>query len=603
MPKIDGAGWSFQKFNRRAQDWAIVGVAAWRRNGDSGIGLVNMGPTPVLAKSVSAALAGGASVADAAEAGRRRRRAPGRPERQRRVSGAPGQGARTPRPRGGQQLSDASAAPVRPEPTRAAEMAARPYDAAVSYDAVVVGAGPNGLSAAITLAAAGRSVLVIEAADTVGGGTRSAELTRPGFIHDVCSAVHPLGIGSPFLSSLPLDRHGLRWLQPEVPLAHPLDGGRCGVLQRSVEDTAAGLGADGDAYRRWVGALADRWDELAPMLTGPLVRIPRHPFVLARFGLPALAPAATFAGRVFDTDEGRALFAGCAAHAFLPLDHLLTTSFGFVLLAAGNAVGWPVAAGGSQAIADALAAHLKELGGEIRTGETVTAVSQLPASRAVLFDLVPRLVASVAGDELPERFRSRLLEYRHGPGAFKVDYALSEPVPWTHEAARRAGTVHVGGSAEEVAASEASAAAGHAAERPYVLVAQQSLIDPSRAPAGQHTLWAYCHVPSGSTVDMTERLEAQIERFAPGFRDTVLARHVADPAWFEAHNPNFVGGDIAGGSHGGLQLVFRPTPQLHAYRTPNPRLFLCSASTPPGAGVHGMCGHHAARAALRGVLV
>jgi phytoene dehydrogenase-like protein len=471
----------------------------------------------------------------------------------------------------------------------------------MTYDAVVVGAGPNGLAAAITLAQAGRSVLVVEAADRVGGGTRSAELTLPGFVHDVCSAIHPLGIGSPYLTSLPLERHGLRWLQPEVALAHPLEDGGA-VLVGSAEETAAGLGDDEAAYRRWVGSLAERWDELAPMITGPVVTVPRHPLVLARFGLPALGPATTFVKRAFSTEPARALFAGCAAHAFLPLDHLLTTSFGLVLMAAGNAVGWPVAAGGSQSIADALASHLQELGGEIRTGERVTTLDQLPSSRAVLFDLSPGLVAAIAGEELPAAYRRRLDRYRLGPGAFKVDYALSGPVPWTFEPARRAGTVHVAGAAADVAASEAASAGGRHPERPMVLVAQQSIVDPSRAPAGQHTLWAYCHVPNGSTVDMTERIEAQIERFAPGFHDLVLGRHVAGPAWFESYNPNYVGGDIAGGSHGATQLIFRPTVRLRPYRTPNPRLLICSASTPPGAGVHGMCGHHAANAALRGVL-
>jgi phytoene dehydrogenase-like protein len=472
----------------------------------------------------------------------------------------------------------------------------------VSYDAVVVGAGPNGLAAAVVVAQAGRSVLVVEAEDTIGGGARSAQLTLPGFVHDVCSAAHPFGISSPFFNSLPLERHGLRWLNPDLPLAHPLDGGRCAVLYRSAAETAAHLGPDGGAYRRWVGYLARHWKQLAPMVMAPLIGVPRHPLVMTRFGLPALTPAAAFGRRAFSTDEAQALFAGCAAHAFLPLNHLLTASFGFVLLAAGNAAGWPVAAGGSQAIADALAAHLRELGGEIRTGERVTALGQLPTSRAVLFDLSPGQVAAVAGDELPDAYRKKLLAYRRGPGAFKVDYALSGPVPWTHAAARRAGTVHVGGSAAEVALSEAETAAGRHAERPYVLVEQQSLVDSSRAPAGRHTLWTYCHVPNGSTFDMTARIEGQIERFAPGFRDLVLARHVAGPAWLEAHNANYLGGDIAGGSHGGLQLFFRPVVQARPYRTPNPRLFMCSASTPPGAGVHGMCGYHAAQSALRSVL-
>ncbi len=471
-----------------------------------------------------------------------------------------------------------------------------------SYDAVVVGGGPNGLSAAVTLAQAGRSVLVVEAAETVGGGTRSAELTLPGFVHDVCSAIHPLGAGSPYLSQLPLERHGLRWLQPELPLAHPLDGGRAGVLHRSVDETAAGLGDDAASYRRWVGGIAERWDELAPMVTGPLVKVPRHPLVLTRFGLPALAPASR-AGRFwFDTDEGRALFAGCAAHAFLPLDHLMTSSFGLVLMAAAHAVGWPVAEGGSQRIATALAAYLVELGGEIRTGEPVTSMAQLPPARAVLFDLAPRQVATIAGDRLPERFRDRLHRYRHGPAAFKVDYALSGPVPWTNEECRRAGTVHLGGTAEEIAASEADTAAGRAPRAP---VHARGPAEPRRPEPGPgREAHAVDLLPRAQRLgrghDRTDGGPARALR--AGFQDLVLARHVADPSWFESYNPSYVGGDIAGGSHGGLQLVFRQTIRRQAYRTPDPALFLCSASTPPGAGVHGMCGHHAANAALRGVL-
>jgi phytoene dehydrogenase-like protein len=468
-------------------------------------------------------------------------------------------------------------------------------------DALVVGAGPNGLAAAITLAQAGRSVRVVEAADAVGGGTRSAALTLPGFVHDVCSAIHPLAVGSPFFRSLPLDRHGLRWCYPEVDLAHPLDGGRAGVVQRDLDATAAGLGIDGDRWRRWIGTLVERWDDLAPMVLGPIVRPPRHPITLAHFGAPALLPANWLERLWFRTDEAQALFAGCAAHAFLPLGHPLTSSFGLLLLITAHAVGWPVAAGGSGAIADALAAQLRELGGEIEVGHRVRDLAELPPSRAVLFDTSPRDLVAIAGDRLPDRTRRRLLAFRHGPAAFKVDYALDGPVPWTHPDCRRAGTVHVIGTAAELARAEADVAAGRHPERPFVLVGQQSLADPSRAPAGRHTLWTYCHVPNGSTVDMTDALEAQIERFAPGFRDRVLARHVAGPAWFESYNPAYVGGDIAGGWHGGLQLVARPAIG-RPYRTPDPAVLLCSASTPPGGGVHGMCGYHAARTALRGVL-
>jgi phytoene dehydrogenase-like protein len=468
-------------------------------------------------------------------------------------------------------------------------------------DAVVVGAGPNGLVAAITLARAGRSVLVLEAEETIGGGTRSAELTLPGFVHDICSAIHPLGVGSPVMQSLPLATHGLSWVHPDVAMAHPLDGGRAGFVERDVAATAGRLGDDATAWRRHIGSHAERWDDLAPMLTRPLLQVPRHPVALARFGLPALAPANWLARRWFDGDEARALFAGCAAHAFLPLSHPMTASFGLVLLASAHAVGWPVAVGGSQRIADALVSILRADGGDVETGRRVTSLADLPPSRAVLFDLSPRQVVSIAGECLPRRYRRRLERFRHGPGSFKVDYALDGPVPWTNEACRRAGTVHVGGSADDVALAEADVAAGRHPERPFVLVAQQSIADPSRAPAGKHTLWAYCHVPNRSTIDMTDAIDSQIERFAPGFRDLVLARHVAGPAWLEEHDAAFIGGDISGGANDGWQLIFRPVVG-RPYRTPEPSLLLCSASTPPGGGVHGMCGYHAAQTALRGVL-
>lgn len=464
-------------------------------------------------------------------------------------------------------------------------------------DAVVVGAGPNGLAAAVTLAAAGRSVHVIEAAAGIGGGSSTAELTLPGFRHDVCSAIHPLGVASPYLTGLPLHDHGLRWIHPELPIAHPLADGRGATVHRDVATTADGFGADATAWRRHIGRIVERWDELGPMLLGPLLRPPRHPVVLARFGLPALLPAATAARAWFDTDLARATFAGCAAHAFRPLHAPLTASFGMVLLAAAHAVGWPVAEGGSQSIVDALAGYLGELGGTIETGSRVDSLDGLPPSRIVLLDVAPRHAARIAGDRVDGRTRRRLERYPHGPAAFKVDYALDGPVPWLHDGSRRAGTVHVAGTAEEVAASEADVVAGRHPDRPYVLVAQQSLVDPTRSPAGKHTLWAYCHVPNGSDVDMTDAIERQLERFAPGFRDLVLARHVADPGWFERHNANDVGGDIAGGSNAGLRAVIRPALSLRPYRLAD-GIWLCSASTPPGPGVHGMCGHHAARDAL-----
>jgi phytoene dehydrogenase-like protein len=464
-------------------------------------------------------------------------------------------------------------------------------------DVVVVGAGPNGLAAAITCAEAGRSVLVLEGSETIGGGTRSAELTLPGFVHDVCSAIHPLAAVSPFFKSADLGRHGLELVQPEIALVHPLDGGRAGVLHQSIEATVERMGADGRAWDRHIGWAARHWDVLAPAVMAPLLRVPRHPLTMAAFGARGALPA-TLAGRAFSTDEARAIFAGAAAHTFLPLSRPFTTAMGMMLLASGHAAGWPSARGGSQAIADAMAKRLGELGGTIETGHPVRTLEDVPDSQVVLFDVTPRQLLRICGEALPTGYRRRLDAFRYGPGVFKVDYALSEPVPWTNADARRAGSLHLGGTLEEIAAAEADVAAGRHPQRPFVLIGQQSLADPSRAPEGQHTLWTYCHVPSRSTVDMTEAIEGQIERFAPGFRDVVLARHVADSSWYEAYNPNFIGGDIAGGSHGGLQLILRPRPGVRPYKTPDPRLFLCSASTPPGGGIHGMCGFNAAQAAL-----
>jgi phytoene dehydrogenase-like protein len=473
--------------------------------------------------------------------------------------------------------------------------------APTTYDAVVVGAGPNGLLAGITLAEAGKSVLVIERSDTIGGGCRSAELTLPGFVHDVCATVHALGAASPAFADLDLARHGLTWVHPEFPLAHPLDGGGAAVLHRSLDATASGLGADGRRWRRLMGPSVRNWSRLLPQVMAPLLAVPRHPVALAQFGLPALLPASVLQ-RGFSTDEASALFGGCAAHAFLPLTSALTGSFGMMLALAGQTVGWPVAKGGSQAVVDALAAHLRSLGGTIETGRHVRRLADLPPHRAVLFDTNPRQMGAIAGDQLPVSYRRRLARFKHGPAAFKVDYALDGPVPWTNDQCRHAGTVHLGGTFDEIRSAEADVTAGRMPDRPFVLAVQQCVFDPSRAPAGKHTLWTYAHVPNGWTGDVTEAIERQIERFAPGFRDLVLARHVMPPAVLEQYNPNYVGGDIAGGSHGGLQLVFRPTVRLHSYSTPNPALFLCSASSPPGGGVHGMCGRNAARVALAGVL-
>ncbi|CAB4865394.1 unannotated protein [freshwater metagenome] len=464
-------------------------------------------------------------------------------------------------------------------------------------DAVVVGSGPNGLAAAITLARAGKSVVVLEAEAEPGGGLRSAELTLPGFVHDICSAIHPLAATSPFFRSMSLAERGVDLLEPEIALAHPLDGGRVATLHRSTERTVESLGTDGRGFQRWIAPHSAAWHDLAPALLAPLLQVPRHPVALARFGAGAVWPATRFGDRVFKSEQGRALFAGCAAHACVPLSAPLTSSFAMVLMAAAGAVGWPVVRGGSARMAEGLVAELEAHGGRIEYGRRITSLAELVPSRVVLFDLAPRQVAAIAGDQLSASYRRRLNRFRLGPGIFKLDYALSGPVPWTAEACRRAGTLHLGGTAREIAASEHDVAHGRHPDQPYVLVAQQSVVDPTRAPAGQHTLWAYCHVPSASTQDMTERIEAQIERFAPGFRDLILARHAADSRWYEAHDNAYIGGDITGGSNGGLQLVFRPTVG-RPYRTSNPRLFMCSASTPPGAGVHGMCGFHAANAAL-----
>jgi phytoene dehydrogenase-like protein len=468
-------------------------------------------------------------------------------------------------------------------------------------DVVVVGAGPNGLAAAITCAEAGRSVLVLEATERIGGGTQTAELTLPGFHHDVCSAIHPLAAVSPFFAQAGLERHGLELLYPEVDLVHPLDDGRAGVLVRSEADTERGLGPDGPPWRRHIGWTARHWDALATGVFGPLARIPRHPFAMAGFGLRGAVPA-SLAQRAFDTEEAKAMFAGCAAHSFLPLDAPFTSAMGIMLLASAHVAGWPVPRGGSQAIAAAMASRLQELGGTIEMGRPVRSLADVPPSKAVLFDVTPRQLLAICGDALPPRYRKRMARFRYGPAAFKIDYALSEPVPWTHEAGRRAGSLHLGGTFAEIAHSEAEVAAGRVSDRPFVLIGQQSLVDPSRAPEGQHTLWTYCHVPNGSDVDMVEAIESQIERFAPGFRDIVLARHVAGPAWFEAHNEGLVGGDINGGSFAGLQLALRPRPGVPPYKTPDPRLWVCSQSTPPGGGVHGMCGWNAARQALRTTL-
>ncbi|HEV2423886.1 MAG TPA: NAD(P)/FAD-dependent oxidoreductase [Terriglobia bacterium] len=467
---------------------------------------------------------------------------------------------------------------------------------AVSYDAVVIGSGPNGLAAAITVARAGHSVLVREAQETVGGGTRSAELTLPGFTHDVCSAIHPLGVGSPFFKSLPLGEHGLEWIQPPAAAAHPLDEAPAVIIEQSLDATAAGLGADRDAYLGLMRPLVANWDDLALTLLGP-PRLPGHPLRLAQFGMRALRSAHTLARSTFRGERARAAFAGMAAHSILPLEKPATGAFGLVLNVLAHAVGWPLPRGGSQKIADALASYLRSLGGEIVTGAPVKSLSELPPARVVLCDITPRQLLALAGDRLASGDQRRLRRYRYGMGVFKLDWALDGPIPWKAAECARAATVHVGGTLDEIAQSERAAWDGRHAERPFVLVAQPSLFDSTRAPAGKHTGWAYCHVPHGSTFDMTGRIESQIERFAPGFRDRVLARSVMTPAKLESHNANLVGGDINGGAQDLPQLFLRPTWRL--YSTSARGVYICSASTPPGGGVHGMCGYHAATRALR----
>lgn len=480
---------------------------------------------------------------------------------------------------------------------------------ATEYDAVVIGSGPNGLAAAITIARAGHSVLVVEANATIGGGARSVELTLPGFTHDVCSAVHPLAAGSPFFKSLPLERFGLTWIQPEIPLAHPLDDGTAACLFRDVDLTAEKFGRDAGAYRRLFGPLSRNWDNLAEEFLQPMLHLPQHPWALARFGLGGIWPAMSLGKSKFKGEAARALFAGIAAHSFLPLEAAGSAAFGLVLGAAGHAVGWPIPRGGSQAISNALAAHLRELGGRIETNRRIEHLDELPKAGAIFFDTSIAQLMRIANDKLPQTYRKRLERFRHAPGVFKIDYALSSPIPWKADGCRRAGTVHLGGTMDEVAATEREINNGKTPERPFVLVAQQSLFDETRAPGGKHTLWAYAHVPfnfspqrvrpAADKIDMSERIEAQIERFAPGFRDCIIARHKMDADHMERSNPNLTGGDINGGAANLMQLIARPVFSQSPYRTPAHGIYLCSASTPPGGGVHGMCGYHAARTALR----
>ncbi len=460
-------------------------------------------------------------------------------------------------------------------------------------DAVVVGAGPNGLAAAVTLARAGRSVVVFEASDRIGGGTRSEELTLSGVHHDVCSAVHPFGIASPLFRSLPLQEHGLEWIHPRVPLAHGIAREQVVRLPRTLEEAAETLGP---GYVDRVRPIVENWAGLERTVFGPVVRFPRRPVTAARFGLEALRSATSVAADLGPI--AGPLFAGSAAHAFLPLSRPLTAAVGWLFMAAAHVFGWPLARGGSQSIADALASYLTSMGGTIHTGTPIQSLEDLPPSDLTFFDVTPTTFASIAGDRLPSSYLRRVRRYRYGPAAFKIDYALSSPMPWADPALHDAGTIHLSGTADEVARAERAAFSGQVHPRPFILVAQPTRFDYTRAPSGVHTLWVYAHVPHGSDVDYTPHIEARLDEFAPGFADSVLGRHVTSPAEFEARNPNYVGGDIAGGANTFGQLVFRPFPQRNPYATPLEGMYLCSASTPPGAGVHGMCGYHSVRSAI-----
>jgi phytoene dehydrogenase-like protein len=467
------------------------------------------------------------------------------------------------------------------------------------YDAVIVGSGPNGLAAGIVLAREGLSVLVLEAKATIGGGARTEEVTLPGFHHDICSAIHPMGVVSPFMRGLPLAEHGLEWAYSPAAIAHPLDDGSVATLELDLDATASRLGADEKAYRALMKPYAEHFGALFDEILRPILSLPlpKHPFVLAQFGVAGLRSALALASR-FKTPHARALLGGSAAHSFIPLDRIGSASFGLALILAGHATGWPAAKGGSIAIINAMTSYLKSMGGEVETSRPVRSMRDIPPSRAVLFDVTPIQLAYIAADELPKRYVNKLGRFHYGPGVFKVDWALDGAIPWKNPECARSATVHVGGTIEEIARHEKSVFHGKMTDKPFVLVAQQSMFDSTRAPEGKHTGWAYCHVPHGSTEDATELIESQIERFAPGFRDRILGRRTINTAQYEEHNPNFVGGDIAGGANIMTQFLTRPFFKLDPYATPNERLFLCSSSTPPGGGVHGMCGYWAARSAL-----
>jgi len=463
-------------------------------------------------------------------------------------------------------------------------------------DAIVVGSGPNGLTAAIELALSGKRVRVYEANDEIGGGARSTPLTLPGFVHDVCSAVYPLAVASPVFRKLPLGRYGLEFVEPSAALAHPFDDGTAILLKRSLAQTSSQLGSDGEKYQKLMQPVVENWQKLSGDLLGPL-RVPHHPFALARFGLSAIRSAEALIRSRFDEDRTRAFWAGLAAHSSLSLDQLGSAAFGLVLGVLGHTAGWPILRGGAQSISDALSSCLRELGGEIITGVRIRSLRDLPPARCLLLDLTPRQVVEIIGEDLPRRFAAKLMNYRYGPGAFKMDWALNGPVPWKARECHEAATVHLGATFQEILDSERAVWGASVNCRPFVLVCQPSLFDSSRAPAGKHTLWAYCHVPNSSSTDVSDGIEDQIERFAPGFRQLVLARHSMSPKQLENHNANLVGGDINGGAQNLRQMFTRPT--IRTYATPLKGIYICSSSTPPGGGVHGLCGYHAARLALR----
>lgn len=468
-----------------------------------------------------------------------------------------------------------------------------------TFDAIVVGAGPNGLAAAITLRQKGLSVLLIEGSDTIGGGLRSKELTLPGFVHDVCSAVHPLAIASPFFKTLPLHQHGLEYIQPPVPAAHPFDDGTAAWAGRDVHATAKALGVDERRYLDLIEPLTSSWPKIASDVLGPL-KFPKELVAYTRFGLDAILPS-TVVARRFKSEKTKGLWAGMAAHSIQPLSNLASSAIGLVLLTAAHLQGWPIPKGGSQQIANALCSYFESIGGKVQTGFTVTSIDELPASKAIFFDVTPKQLVKIAGKKLSGFYKSQLNRYRYGMGVFKIDWALSDPIPFTSPEARQAGTIHIGGTFDEIAASEQHTSDGHHPEKPFVLLAQPSVFDSSRAPQGKHTAWAYCHVPNGSTKDMTEIIERQVERFAPGFRELILHRHTMNTLQMENYNPNYIGGDINGGIIDIRQLFTRPALRVSQYRTSASGIYICSSSTPPGGGVHGMCGYHAAKQGLKDI--